>query len=292
MSFQDYLYDLLFEMASQERHNILLILRDESANLTYLSNKSGLNLPETRRHVTRLMDVDLVERNPDGKYSLTYFGLRILELVEEFSFFTQHKEYFLTHSIDYIPREFRLRLRDLSKSEFHDNILIFIRAIDQVIRYAEKEIWLLVDQFPLNHLSIILEAVERGIRFKIIEPQNRFINPDLEALAPRESLALDKMRYTPLVEQRMFEDVNLLMIMSEKECVIAFPTIEGEFDYRGFRSSDKTFLAWCRELFQYYWDNASDRTPKQKVREPVNGSILGEERSNNFVIIVGQERPE
>ena len=30
----------------------------------------------------------------------------------------------------------------------------------------------------------------------------------------------------------------------------------------------------------------------QKVREPVKGSILGEERSNNFVVIVGQERPE
>jgi len=225
MSYQEYLYDLFFEISSQERHKILLSLKNEAFNLTKLSQQSGLNLPETRRHISRLMEVDLVERNPDGRYSLTHFGLRVLEIVEEIAFFSHHKDYFLTHSVDYLPREFQVKLRDLSNSEFHDNILNFIRKIEIVIKEAEKEVFLLVDQFPLNHLSIIMKAIERGVNFKIIEPKNRVLNPDIEALAPQESLALDHMKFTPLVKQRMMDEVNILLIASEKESVVAFPSM-------------------------------------------------------------------
>ena len=73
------------------------------------------------------------------------------------------------------------RIGDLSGSVLTDNILDFIRQIEYVIREAEEHVWLLVDQFPLNHLSLIVEAVERGVRFRILEPRNRILTPDLEA---------------------------------------------------------------------------------------------------------------
>ena len=289
---QEYLYDLLFEISSKERHQILLILREEAANLTYISKSSGLTLPETRRHVSRLLEVNLLERNPDGKYSLTYFGTRILELIEEISFFTQYKDYFLSHSVNFVPREFRTRIRELSDSEYHDNILNFIRRIDHVIREADNEVYLLVDQFPLNHLSLILETLERGVNFKIIEPQNRVINPDIEALLPHDRNALNKMRVTPLVEQRMLHEVNILLVASEKDCVIAFPTIEGDYDYKGFRSTDKTSLRWCRELFQQYWQTASNRTFSINEIEQLKEHELVIEGQYDQVVITGYERPE
>ena len=292
MSYQEYLYDLFFEISSRERHKILLSLMVDSANLTQLSNQAGLNLPETRRHITRLVEVDLVERNPDGRYSLTHFGLRVLETIEEIAFFTQHKDYFLAHSVDYLPREFQVKLRDLSNSEFHDNILNFIRRIEVVIKESEREVFLLVDQFPLNHLSIIMEAIERGVQFKILEPRNRVINPDLEALAPHESLALDQMKITPHVEQRMLNEINILLIASEKDSVVAFPSTEGEYDYKGFRTLNEISLEWCRDLFQYYWRRASDRIGVPEVSEPQEKPHIDFDMSRERIVIIGRERPE
>jgi len=292
MFFQENLYDLLFEISNEDRHKILLMLQSEPANLTQLSKKSGLNLPETRRHVSRLMEVNLIERNPDGSYSLTLFGARILEQVEEISFFTHYKNYFLTHPMDTIPREYRVRLRDLSDSEFHDNILSFIRGIEQVIREARTEVWLLVDQFPLNHLSSILEALERGVRFRILEPRNRMINPDLEALAPEESQALTRMKVTPLVEQKMLDEVNLFMYVSEKDCAVAFPTLNGEFDYKGFKSKDETPLEWCRALYQSYWDKAMERTDAAPIALTPEELIYRVAGEADRVVITGRERPE
>ena len=143
MDYQEYLYDLFFEISSQERHRILKILQEETANLTQLSNGAGLNLPETRRHISRLLNVDLVERIPDGSYSLTNFGLQILETIEEMAFFSQYRDYFISHSVTQIPREFQVKLREIANSEYHDNILNFIRRMEGVIREAGEQVLLL-----------------------------------------------------------------------------------------------------------------------------------------------------
>ncbi|TFH14994.1 hypothetical protein E4H04_09225, partial [Candidatus Bathyarchaeota archaeon] len=291
MTFQEGLYDLFFEISSLERHKILLILQEETANLTKLSNEAGLNLPETRRHVSRLVKIDLVERRPNGSYSLTNFGEKILETVEEIAFFSQYRDYFLTHSVTQIPREYQVKLRDIANSEFHDNILNFIRKMESVIKEADNHVLLLVDQFPLNHLSIIMDSIERGVKFKIIEPKNRVLNPDLEALAPHETLALDRIKIIPQVEQRMMDEVNILLVVSEKDAVLAFPTMEGEYDYKGFRAKDTNSLEWCEELFHHIWSKAGSRTGTpvfEQKKMPWDGSITTTEQ----IVLVGRERPE
>lgn len=292
MNYGEYLYELFFEISSQERHKILKILQDETENLTNLSKKTGLNLPETRRHISRLLKVDLIERIPDGRYNLTAFGKQILETIEEIAFVSQFRDYFLTHSVSQIPREYQIKLRDLSKSEYNDNIMTFIRKLEKVIKEAEKEVLLLVEQFPLNHLSIIMAAIERGVVFKIIEPIERTLNPDLEALAPQDSLTLERIKLTPQVEQRMIDKINIFLVVSENDAVLAFPTIEGEYDYKGFRAMDKHALEWCKGLFDHVWEKASVRKEISKL------SILAEKNLDDQGLIVGKivlsgsDRPE
>jgi predicted transcriptional regulator len=292
MDYQEYLYDLFFEISSQERHKILRILTEETANLTQLSNKAGLNLPETRRHISRLVKVDLVERIPNGSYSLTNFGVQILETVEEIAFFSQYRDYFLSHSVAQIPREFQVKLRDLANSEYHDNILNFIRRMEGVIREAKEQLFFLVDQFPLNHLSLIMESIEKGVNYKIIEPRDRVLNPDLGALAPQESLALDRIKMTPQVEQRMKDEVNVLLVVSEKDAIVAFPTIEGEYDYKGFRTRDASSLEWCMELFHHIWEKASPRIETPRILETVEPINEEQDRSTGRIVLTGRERPE
>ncbi len=284
-------YDVLFEVSNEDRHGILLRLEGEPCNVTQIARVQGLSLPETSRHVSRLSEVGLTRKDAEGFYHLTHYGWLVLRQFRELEFSTRYREYLTNHSMKSIPSQFVKRIGDLSGSVYTENILDFIRQIEYVIREAEEHVWLLVDQFPMNHLSLIVEAVERGVRFRILEPRNRILTPDLEALAPGEDQALDRMRLAPLVEQRMLDEVNVFMYLSENGCVSAFPTLRGENEYKGFTSADETSLEWCRELFLHYWDEAVQRTPAPAV-EVKRGQISKVEELSIQTVVIGRERPD
>jgi predicted transcriptional regulator len=284
-------YDVLFEVSNEDRHRILHQLEEKPCNVTQIARVQGLSLPETSRHVSRLCEVGLTRRDAEGLYHLTSYGGLVLRQFRELEFTTKFREYFTDHAVAGIPPEFVKRIGDLSGSVLTDNILDFIRQIEYVIREAEEYVWLLVDQFPLNHLALIIEAIERGGQFRVLEPRNRILTPDLEALAPGEDHALDRMRLAPLVEQRMLDEVNVFMYLSENGCVSAFPTLRGENEYKGFTSTDETSLKWCRELFLHHWDEAVQRTPAP-VFEVKRGQISKVEESSKRTVVIGRERPE
>ena len=284
-------YDLLFEVSNEHRHNIMLLLKEEAMRVTAISKELDLTTPEISRHVSRLSEIGLASKNVEGFYSLTPFGTMVLVMLQEFEFTSKHAEYFASHTHAGLPIEYVKRIGDLSGSVFTGNILGFFRQIEHVIKEAEEYVWLLVDQFPLNHLSLIVEAMERGVRFRILEPRNRVISPDLEAMAPEESRALSRTKLAPLFEQRMLDEVNVYMYLSEKSGVSAFPTLIGENEYKGFTSTDETSLKWCRDLFQYHWDEAVQRTPSPAV-EVKRGPISMTEGSSSQTVVVGRERPE
>ena len=96
MSSSEILSNLLFEISNEDRYNILLAIEPAGSNLTRVSNKLGLKLSETRRHLSRLSQVGLTKRQPDGSYILTNFGYQILAQIENIQFFTDNKEYFDT----------------------------------------------------------------------------------------------------------------------------------------------------------------------------------------------------
>jgi predicted transcriptional regulator len=289
--YSDKLFDLLFEISNEDRYNILKQLLSEDANLTQISNALRLKISETRRHLSRLTSVGIAIRNPDGSYRLTNFGIQILIQIDNIKFLTENDKYFETHTVKNIPPEFQGRFSNLSESKYLDNIIGFIHRIEQVIRESENEVWMLVEQFPLNLLSVINEALERGVTFKIIEPFNRVINPDIEALTTKVNLALDHMKITPLVEQKTLDEVDVFLYISEKDGVLAFPTLRGENDYKGFSLDGEQSKKWTRNLFQHYWDLASQRIPSiSKIS--TDTEYCEDEGSNGKVVIIGRERPE
>lgn len=285
------LYDVLFEVSNEDRHGILHRLEEEPCNVTKIAKGQGLSLPETSRHVSRLCEVGLTRKDPEGLYHLTSYGVLVLRQLRELEFTTRYREYFTNHTIAGVPPQFVKRIGDLSGSAFTDNILEFFRQIEYVIRQAEEYVWLLVDQFPMNHLSLIVEAIERGVQFKFLEPRNRVLDPDLEAMSSEESDAIVRSKITPLVQQRMMDEVNVYLYLSENSCASSFPTLRGENEYRGFKSTDEMSLQWCRELFLHYWDEATQRTPAPAV-EVKRGQVSKVEGSSSQTAVIGRERPE
>lgn len=278
-------------MSHEYRYEILLILQKEAKRITDLNRAMKLTTTEVRRHVSRLAQVGLIKRDIEGYYHLTPYGETSLILFQEFDFLSSNDEYFQAHTLTNIPTRFVKQIGELSSSTNVASVMDFIRFTEILFNESREYVWLLVDQFPLHSLSTIVEAIERGVQFKIIEPRDRALNPDLDSLTSEETQALSRTRYTPLVEQRMLDEVDAFLCLSDKRCVLAFPTSDGQYDYKGFTATDVSSLEWCRELFEYYWLEAEPRatiktTLLSKIPQ-ISDTIVSDEQ----IIVQGRNDP-
>jgi len=286
------LYDLLFEVSNEYRHRILIMLNEEAMRVTALSKEFKLTSPEISRHISRLSENGLVTKDVEGLFHITPFGRMVLVMLQEFEFTSKHSEYFASHIVKGLPERLIKRIGDLSGSEYSDSIPDFFRQIEQVINGAEQECWMMVEQFPLNHLSHVVNAIERGVQVRIIEPRDRMLSLDLEALAPSDSHALGQTKLTDLVELKILDEVNVFMYLSDTSLVLAFPTMAGENEYKGFVSTDPKSHDWCKDLFLHYWDAGFDRTPISSTEHVKRGEISRRKESAGRIVVVGREKSE
>jgi predicted transcriptional regulator len=294
LSASERLYDLFFELSNEHRHGILLLLQEKAMRITDIAKEMDLNNPEIRRHISRLRDVRLIQRDVEGFYHLTSFGEVVLRQLRELEFTSRHREYFTSHSLVDLPLDFIRRIGDLGESTLTADIMEFLYKIEAVIREAEEYVWFNVDQYPVTALSSIIEALGSGVEFRTVEQENQTTSPHLVLQAPDEIQALSRARSTPLIEQRTSARAEVILYLSEKSCALAFPDVEGEFDYRGFTATDERALRWCRDLFQYYWGAAERRvytspteyvTPTRMSMPPekVRRGVVVEGRDNSRV---------
>jgi len=262
-------YDLLFEISNDYRHRVLLLLKEKPMRITDLSRQLRLTTQEISRHVSRLGEVGLTYKDVDRFYHLSPYGKSILIILEEFLFLSNNSDYFVMHSIDHLERKFVKRIGELSGSAYTDNVMSFLHFVENVIDEAEVYVWLQVDQFPLTVLGSILEALKRGVQFKIIENEDMESGPRINLESMEGIQALARTRSTPLTEQRMIDDTDFFMFLSEDRCAIAFPMSEGKFDYRGFTARDERSLRWCRDLFQHNWDRSEPSLPPAPTQQVI-----------------------
>ncbi len=109
----DRFYDMLFEMSNDIRHNILLLLLEKPERMTQIAKVLDLTSPEVSRHLTRLTETKLIEKDADNYYSVTNFGEYLLNSLIDLEFITKHREYFLKHSAVNIPIRFQKRMSEI-----------------------------------------------------------------------------------------------------------------------------------------------------------------------------------
>jgi predicted transcriptional regulator len=178
MSVSNGFHDLLFEMSNENRYDILLILREQSKRITDLTRHMDLTTTEVRRHVTRLSEAGLIQRDIEGYYQLTPYGETSLLLFQEFEFLSSNREYFKTHNPLSIPTRFVKQVGKLRKSLTISDAMDFIRYTQNLMKESEKHVSILVDQFPMNLLPNIVDAIDRGVLIRIIESKDQVLEPD------------------------------------------------------------------------------------------------------------------
>jgi predicted transcriptional regulator len=254
----EHLAELLFIIASIDRLTLLSEIAIEKRRLSQLTAKLSATPQETSKHLMRLRDAKLIEKDSDGFFGLTAFGRIIVNLVPSFRFLTQNREYFLSHDISSLPLEFMERLGELQEGKYADKVGSILAHTQQVVQDAEEYIWLMAD-----HRLGDQEYVARSgklessstITWRVIVPAGSSIDwPEV-----RRTVGTHKGR----IEYHLIEDptdIKAGIALNEKIAGVTLPDITGKLDFNsGFRSSNPIFRKWCQDLFVFHWNKAGKK---------------------------------
>ena len=105
---------LFFELASESRLGILRELQRENLKMQEIARRLDVTPTEAFRQLERLSAAMLVQRQPDGAFMLAEYGKVVLQISTSLDFLSKHKEYFSTHDLMMLPRQFINRVGELA----------------------------------------------------------------------------------------------------------------------------------------------------------------------------------
>ena len=250
------LQNLLFELAGPDRLEILLALKNFPLRLSHLSKKLDFTVQETSRNVSRLVEAKLVVKEAEGNFRLTPYGEETLNLLDGFSFLSAHQDYFISHTLSALPKEFSYSLASLDGSQLIEDVMVLFANIESMIKKAQEYIWILSNQVLVSTIPHIEEALNRGAKFRLVLP--KLVSPPKDAMERMFSPFFLQAMKQGKFELRFLETVDLQICLSENEVAsICFPNTDGKTDYNGFRTENELPFKWTKDLFSYYWNKAT-----------------------------------
>jgi predicted transcriptional regulator len=254
-----------FELASEQRLAIIFRLNEKSAKISQLAKDLDITMQEAHRNVSRLQDAGLIEKDPEGIFSLTTFGNTITKQIPTFNYLSKHKEYFSEHILGELPIKFIMRLGALDKCEFVKGIVAILERWKDIYREAEEYIYEIVPQVPIDLIEPAVSRVKQGVKYSYVLPKDVIIPKGRKDLLKK--LSHNELLNKGAIERRMVESVKVAVILNEKQAAVLFPTQKGETDMNMiFYSIDRVFHEWCLDYFRYRW-YGSDIFDESKLKE-------------------------
>jgi predicted transcriptional regulator len=244
------LSELLFVLASTDRLQVLSCLKEEKEyRLGDIAQKLDSSIQEASKHVARLREQNLVEKDPsNGYYALTTLGKLVIKLLPSLEFLSQNKEYLLTHNISSLPEEFIERIGELQEHQYNAKVGLVLSFTHQVIREADKFVWLMSDHSLIDVFDIERDR-DRSLTWRIILPTGNKI--DWQNL---RSYAKD---VHSRIEIGFSHEIIAGMALNEKIAGLLLPDLRGSLDFNsGFISSNLSFCKWCQDLYNYIWSES------------------------------------
>lgn len=237
---------LLFELSSSERMNIMLEIRKQPLKLSHISKKLDMTVTETSRHLQRLGEARLIEKDIEGLYGLTSFGALVLSLLSSLGFVSRYRDLFMEYDVSRIPAEFINRIGELTEGGFGPETFKNLEETEKMFREAQEFIWILSDQVLTSTAPTVAEKVKAPFEYRVILSEGA-MPPDSKSPIPST---------TPHVQKRILPRVDVVIVMTEKVAAFCLPNRSGRIDYTGFGGTDPKFHKWCKDLYLYYWEKA------------------------------------
>jgi predicted transcriptional regulator len=254
----EHVAELLFILASVDRLTLLSEIAVEKRRLSQLTSKLSATPQETSKHLTRLRNAKLIEKDSEGFFGVTTFGKIVVSLLPSIKFVSENRLYFLSHDISSLPLEFIERLGELQEGHYAEKVGSILTHLQQVAQGAEEYIWLMADHRLGNQEYVTksgkLESNSR-ITWRVIVPAGSSI----DWVEIRRTVGIHKGR----IEYHLIEDptdIKAGIAMNEKIAGVTFPDITGKLDFNsGFRSDNPLFRKWCQDLFAIHWNKKGKR---------------------------------
>jgi predicted transcriptional regulator len=242
-----------FELASEQRLAIIFQLNEKNAKISQIAKDLGITMQEAHRNVNRLQDANLIEKDPDGVFSLTTFGNTIIKQIPTFNFLSKHKEYFSEHMLGELPIKFIMRLGALDRCDYIKGVVAILERWKDIYRQADQYIYEIVPQVPMDLIEPAVKRVrEKGVKYSYVFPKDVIIPRGRKDLLKK--LGHSELLNKGSIEHRMVESVQVAVILNEKQAAVLFPTQKGETDMNMmFNSTDPVFHEWCLDYFRYRW---------------------------------------
>lgn len=255
------LCSLLFELSSDDRLNILLELKKQRARVTTLARLLGLTAQETSRQTFRLKQAGLLLKDQKGFHQLTSYAELLLRQLEGLNFVSRYKGYFRKHSLAQIPENFILSIGEISEATYLSNLTQALYSVERMIKEARNHVWLISDQISFGVFCELGKALERGTRNRAIQTKSFVYVPsivrDYFQYYEEHITKIERHSWsTGALQDRLVDQVDVFLLVSEKEAAVAFPLKSGKFDYLTFTGSEERFRNWCINVFEYYWSKA------------------------------------
>lgn len=274
------LQKLLSEVFAPGRLDILKALQQRPLRYTDLTREVALSEGEVSRHLNRLHQAGLIEKQVDGTFQPTPLSLVALSFEASLGLLASRSEFFRTHDVHALDQRFLLRIEALSHAEFLADPIETFGAIAEVRGSVRKR---------LDGICLIAEHVASGtISHEVFAPIARRIkehgtqvrlitqHEDLTTSIEYQGVLRPQFRVVPVSRFDLF--------ISDTHALFSVANREGKMDYASaFFGTHPRFYEWCRDVFEHRWAAATPVTPQyvEKVQRGLIGASNGAERGPN-----------
>ncbi|MGM0771435.1 MAG: helix-turn-helix transcriptional regulator [Halobacteriota archaeon] len=240
-------YELFTELASENRLSILHALKEGEMKFTKLADGIDMTSPEASRQLNRLLVVNLIRKDSDGYYSLTPFGDLVVSCIPNIEAIAKNSDFYLDHDTSPIPPHLLQRMDCLSNGEILRGVFVLVNRMTNLFDEIQEYSYYLSDDFPRFYLPAIEKKLEKGVKFRAIYPK----------ILLDELWAEIDPGIRSRIDFRMLNDVRLVVNITDRFSVIAFPGFDGKIDRDlAIIGHDEDFRKWCSEIFEHYWEKA------------------------------------
>ena len=242
----------------------------QSREITEVKKIKKENIVVNKR-LRRLVELGILVPKEKGKYDISNLGYLLMdsweELKESKEIFEKFHNFFNSHYITDLPREFFLRIYKLKKAELTK---IPIQWAQEVIRHMEK-----MERKFYNLTEYLHDIPKEVIEKKKKEEIEEIVIIYQFKKYPELNFPIEKELFYELVDAGVeFRYLTLekrrpigIRIVDEIWATFGLPRIpDGILDReRAFIGTDLEFISWCRDLMYHIWHFEAKRLDVEKV---------------------------
>lgn len=253
------------EFASEQRLEIIFRLFAKKSKVSVIAKELGATVPEVFRNFERLVKADLIEKDTDGSYHLTVYGMTVCNQIPSLAFVAANKKYFKNHDFGDLPQKYIQRIGALEQNQHIKGFTKVMERWKNIIENANEYIYGILLEEPLDLLEPIANKAKKDVKINSIFSESTIVPKGRKQLI--DKLDFKTLTKNGLVERKMRKDVKIGVFLSEHEACVMFPTLDDEADISEmFYSQDKAFHEWCLDYFRYCW-YGSEAFKESKLKE-------------------------